>query len=169
MARPTIQSRYSQRGGFRCAITGTVVEGSDRAPTGARIELRKMSVYQVGELRERFDLVLFMGVLYHLRHPLLALDLLHEHAVGGLMVFQSLLRGSVEAGPVSADYPFSEREIFERADFPKLFFIENSYSSDHTNWWIPNRAAAEAMLRSSGFEIVDHPEDEIFICRRRDP
>jgi tRNA (mo5U34)-methyltransferase len=136
--------------------------------TGARIELRKMSVYQVGELRERFDLVLFMGVLYHLRHPLLALDLLHEHAVGGLMVFQSLLRGSADAGPVSADYPFSEREIFERADFPKLFFIENSYSSDDTNWWIPNRAAAEAMLRSAGFEIVDHPEDEIFICRRRD-
>jgi tRNA (mo5U34)-methyltransferase len=135
--------------------------------TGAPIELRKMSVYQVAELRERFDLVLFMGVLYHLRHPLLALDLLHEHVVGDRLVFQSLLRGSGEAGPVDRDYPFSEREIFERPDFPKLFFIENSYSSDDTNWWIPNRAAAEAMLRSSGFEILDHPEDEIFICRRR--
>jgi tRNA (mo5U34)-methyltransferase len=135
--------------------------------TGARIELRRMSVYEVAGLGERFDLVLFMGVLYHLRHPLLALDLLHEHVVGDRMVFQSLLRGASEAGPVDGDYPFSEREIFERPDFPKLFFIENSYSSDDTNWWIPNRAAAEAMLRSSGFEILDHPEDEIFICRRK--
>ena len=46
---------------------------------GLRIEFRKMSAYDVGELREQFDLVIFMGVLYHLRHPLLALDLIHEH------------------------------------------------------------------------------------------
>src|ERR1044072_5972825 len=44
--------------------------------SGAEIEFRKLSVYRVGELHEKFDLVLFMGVLYHLRHPLLALELL---------------------------------------------------------------------------------------------
>ena len=53
-----------------------------------------MSVYEVADLREKFDLVLFMGVLYHLRHPLLALDLLHDHVVKDLLVFQSLLSGS---------------------------------------------------------------------------
>src|SRR5690606_30491661 len=37
------------------------------------IEFRKLSVYDVGALGERFDVVIFMGVLYHLRHPLLAL------------------------------------------------------------------------------------------------
>src|SRR3546814_10130780 len=42
----------------------------------ADIEFRQMSVYDVAGLGERFDLVLFMGVLYHLRHPLLALDLI---------------------------------------------------------------------------------------------
>ncbi len=48
---------------------------------GAEIEFRELDVYRIAELRERFDLVLFMGVMYHLRHPLLALDLLWEHAV----------------------------------------------------------------------------------------
>src|SRR3954447_25034727 len=43
---------------------------------GVDIELRCLSVYDVDRLRERFDIVLFMGVLYHLRHPLLALDLI---------------------------------------------------------------------------------------------
>src|SRR5437588_7376526 len=43
--------------------------------SGVEIELRRLSVYDVAQLRERFDVVLFMGVLYHLRHPLLALDL----------------------------------------------------------------------------------------------
>src|SRR5207249_11310632 len=61
--------------------------------TGADIEFRRMSVYRVADLRERFDLVLFMGVLYHLRHPLLALDLLRLYLVKDRMVFQSLVRG----------------------------------------------------------------------------
>jgi tRNA (mo5U34)-methyltransferase len=129
------------------------------------IDFRKMSVYDVARLGERFDLVLFMGVLYHLRHPLLALDLLKEHAVGKLLVFQSLLRGSDDAGYLAPDYPFVETEIFRRPDFPCMYFIEQSYSGDQTNWWIPNRACAEAMLRSAGFQIVAHPEQEVFVCR----
>src|SRR5436305_2564814 len=43
------------------------------------IEFAKLDVYDVAALGEKFDLVIFMGVLYHLRHPLLALDLLREH------------------------------------------------------------------------------------------
>jgi SAM-dependent methyltransferase len=39
---------------------------------GHDIELRELDVYRVGELGARFDLVIFMGVLYHLRHPLLS-------------------------------------------------------------------------------------------------
>ena len=49
-----------------------------------------------------------------------------------------------------------------------MYFIEESYAGDPTNWWIPNRACAEAMLRSAGFEIVAHPESEVYVCRRRD-
>ena len=132
---------------------------------GADIEFRRMTVYEVGRLRERFDLVLFLGVLYHLRHPLLALDLLHEHVSSDLLVFQSMLRGSSETGPIAPDYPFSETAVFERPDFPRLHFVERRYSGDPTNWWIPNRACMEAMLRSAGFEIVAHPVAEVFVCR----
>ena len=133
---------------------------------GADIDFRRLTVYEVARLGEQFDIVLFMGVLYHLRHPLLALDLLHEHVVGDTLIFQTMLRGSDGVGPVAADYPFSEAGIFERSDFPKLHFIEGKYAGDHTNWWIPNRAAAEAMLRSAGFAIVSHAAPEVFLCRR---
>ena len=134
----------------------------------AEIEFRQLSVYRVGDLREQFDLVLFMGVLYHLRHPLLALELLHEHVVADLLVTQSLLRGSPETMNVAADFPFWEEDAFQRDEFPRLHFVENRFANDPTNWWIPNRACFEAMLRSAGFEILDHPEDEVFICRRRE-
>jgi tRNA (mo5U34)-methyltransferase len=133
---------------------------------GVEIEFRQMSVYELPTLGERFDLVLFMGVLYHLRHPLLALDILHEHVVGDTLVFQSMLRGSAEAGAVDPDYVFWQTEHFEAPSYPRMYFVEHKYSGDPTNWWIPNRACAEAMLRSAGFEIVAHPEAEVFVCRR---
>src|SRR5213075_1439130 len=76
------------------------------------IELRQLSVYDVAKLGERFDIVLFMGVLYHLRHPLLALDLIHEHVAKDLFVFQSMQRGSEEVEPVEKNYHFWETEIF---------------------------------------------------------
>lgn len=132
---------------------------------GADIEFRQLSVYDVATLKERFDLVLFMGVLYHLRHPLLALDLIREHAAKDLLVFQSMLRGTQEVEAVEPDYPFSAAEHFERPGYPRMAFIENKYCGDETNWWVPNRACAEAMLRSAGFRVIDHPEDEVFVCR----
>lgn len=133
---------------------------------GVDLELRQLSVYDVAALGERFDLVLFMGVLYHLRHPLLALDLIHEHVARDLLVFQSMQRGSEAVEPVASDYPFWEAAVFDRPGFPHLYFIERRYAGDPTNWWIPNRACSEAMLRSAGFEVIDHPEAEVFICRR---
>lgn len=133
---------------------------------GFDIEFMRMSVYDVARLGRSFDVVMFMGVLYHLRHPLLALDLIHEHAASDMLIFQSMLRGDDGVEDVSDDYPFSETAVFNRSSFPKLHFIEKSYSNDDTNWWLPNRACAEAMLRSSGFEITGHPEKEVFICRR---
>ena len=131
------------------------------------IELRCMSVYEVAQLREKFDWVLFMGVFYHLRHPLLALDLIREHAAKDWLIFQSMLRGSRQIAEVEEDYAFAEKEIFDSPGFPRMHFIEQRYSNDHTNWWIPNRACAEAMLRSSGFDIHSHPEEEVYVCRRR--
>jgi tRNA (mo5U34)-methyltransferase len=133
---------------------------------GLDVEWRRLSVYEVARLGERFDLVIFMGVLYHLRHPLLALDLLREHVVGDLLLFQSMQRGAEEVTTLAPDYPFWEARIFERPEFPRLHFLEQKYAGDPTNWWIPNRACVEAMLRSSGFEVVDHPEGEVYLCRR---
>jgi tRNA (mo5U34)-methyltransferase len=134
--------------------------------TGLDIEFRNLSVYDVGALGERFDLVLFMGVLYHLRHPLLALDLIHAHAAKDMLVFQSMQRGSREVEAIEENPNFWQTEQFDRPGYPKLHFIEKRYADDPTNWWVPNRACAEAMLRSAGFEIVDHPEDEVYVCRR---
>ena len=130
------------------------------------IEIRRMSVYDIGSLGENFDIVLFMGVFYHLRHPLLALDLIHEHVARETLIFQSMQRGGALIDPLEENYEFSQTDIFDSDGFPRLHFIERRYASDPTNWWIPNRAGVEAMLRDAGFDIVSHPESEVYICRR---
>lgn len=132
---------------------------------GLEIEFERISVYELPVRGERFDVVLFMGVFYHLRYPLLALDLLRRYVAKDWFVFQSMLRGSRTVAELEDDYPFSERAMFDKPGFPKLHFVENSYSQDPTNWWIPNRACAQAVLRSAGFRIEAEPEAEVFICR----
>ncbi len=99
------------------------------------VEFRKLSVYDVGALGEKFDVVIFMGVLYHLRHPLLALDLIHQHVASDILIFQSMQRGSNQVLPLEEDYPFEEREIFYDTGYPKLHFVEREYAHDWTNWW----------------------------------
>jgi tRNA (mo5U34)-methyltransferase len=135
--------------------------------SGVDLDLQPLSVYEVSRLRERFDLVLFMGVLYHLRHPLLALDLIHEHVARDLLLFQSMQRGSDRVTPVAADYDFWDQDVFDDPGYPRLHFVEQRYAGDPTNWWVPNRACAEAMLRSAGFAILEHPEPEVYLCRRQ--
>ena len=80
-------------------------------------------------------------------------------------------QGSSEVAEVPEDHPFhapgtwGPPPVFDEPGYPKMHFIERSFANDWTNWWAPNRACSAAMLRASGFEIVAHPEDEVFLCR----
>lgn len=135
---------------------------------GLQIDLRKLSVYEVDKIAGEFDYVIFMGVFYHLRYPLFALDKIIKK-MRGTLVFQTMIRGSEEIRTWESDYSFWTKDIFADPAFPAMYFIEHSYSHDYTNWWIPNRAAVEAMLRSSGLKIVQQPESETWICVLHNP
>jgi tRNA (mo5U34)-methyltransferase len=95
-----------RRGAARVVGTDTDPRYLEQARLASRalglrdIEFRQLSVYDVAALGERFDLVIFMGVLYHLRHPLLALDLIRSHVAGDMLLFQSLQRGSADIAEV---------------------------------------------------------------------
>jgi tRNA (mo5U34)-methyltransferase len=128
------------------------------------VEFEKWSVYDVDQIAGQFDYVLFMGVFYHLRYPLYALDKVITK-VRGRLVFQTMVRGSTASPDLRDDYQFWDKEVFSDPHFPCMYFIEKKYAGDPTNWWIPNHGAMEAMLRSSGLEILAHPEAETWICR----
>ena len=131
-----------------------------------RVEFRQMGVYDLARTDEQFDLVLFMGVLYHLRYPLLALDIVTER-VSGTLVFQTLTLPGDEQVEPPADLPIDERERLLEPGWPLMAFVENRMAGDPTNWWLANAAAVEAMLRSTGLRVVERPGHEIWICERQ--
>lgn len=146
-----VDARYLEQARFAAGVLGL------------EVEWRQMSIYHLDEIGGPFDLVLFLGLFYHLRYPLYGLDLVVKK-VGGQLVFQSMVRGAEPDDAPAADYDFWDHTPFQRPGFPRLHFIERRYAGDPTNWWIPNRAAVEAMLRSAGLRLVAHPEAETWIC-----
>jgi tRNA (mo5U34)-methyltransferase len=128
-----------------------------------RVTFAAMQVYDLAWTAERYDLVLFMGVLYHLRHPQLALDLV-ARLVRGRLVFQTLtMPGAAPVAP-PADLPIEQRERLTEPGWPRLAFVERSLAGDPTNWWVADDACAQAMLRSSGLRVTATPGHEIYVC-----
>ena len=131
-----------------------------------RVELRRTQVYDLARSGERYDLILFLGVLYHLRHPLLALDLLAARA-SRLLVLQTLTMPGEEPIEPPEDLDLDERNRLRDPGWPAMAFIERRLADDPTNWWAPNHACVEAMARSAGLEVVARPGHEIVVCRPR--
>jgi tRNA (mo5U34)-methyltransferase len=139
------------------------------------VRFERGSVYDLARRDKRYDVVVFMGLFYHLRYPLLALDTVARRC-RDLLVFQSLsLPESSDGDPHDQlAHPFgdhthdslAERDAMTRPGWPKLAFVERELAGDPTNWWVPNHAAIEAMLRSVGLRVDHRPGHELYICRR---
>jgi tRNA (mo5U34)-methyltransferase len=90
---------------------------------------------------------------------------------GDLLLFQTMQQGSDELADVPADHPFfvpgttQPPAYFDEPGYPKMHFIEREFSHDWTNWWAPNTACSQAMLRSAGFTIEARPDADVYLCR----
>ena len=115
------------RFGFR--ETGALLEST--------AEFVQCSVYQLPTvLTERFDVVVFLGVLHHLRHPLLALDAIRRIANDAVYLETSV-----------ADYcddPTQPTARFHRLD---------DLAGDASNWWSPTTRTLDEWCRSAGFDV----------------
>jgi tRNA (mo5U34)-methyltransferase len=129
------------------------------------IELREMDTNDVESLGT-FDYVIFVGVLYHLKHPLYALEKIAKVCTD-TMFFQSVVRGPLGDFTPKDDYPNSEAAVFDLPEYPKLYFIEKSFNGDVSNWWFATQSCLTGMLRTVGFrEIIPTSSADTFICRK---
>lgn len=129
-----------------------------------QITLEHKQVYDLAREDKQYDIIWFMGVFYHLRYPLLALDII-SRKTREMLAFQTLTMPGGGSFEPSEDYTMDERDQMTDPEWPKAAFVEKWFNGDPTNWWIPNNSCIEAMLRSSGFKIINQPGREIFLCR----
>jgi tRNA (mo5U34)-methyltransferase len=107
-----------------------------RQALGSRVEDVDVDVMDLSPERVgTFDVVFFLGVLYHLRHPLLALERVAS-VTRELLVMETVVDLVGLRRPAMAFFPGTE------------------LNRDSTNWWAPNAPCLAAMLRSVGFTRV---------------
>jgi len=111
---------------------------------GSRVDYRQMSVYDLdpNELG-RFDIVLFMGVLYHLKHPLLALEKVCSVAKDLVAVESFVLKDRHRPGLGVEAHPLME------------FYEGNEFGGEFDNWVAPTVPCLLGFCRSAGFARVE--------------
>ena len=128
-----------------------------------KVTFRQMQVYDLAKLEQSFDIIIFMGVFYHLRYPMLALDIITQK-VNKLLVFQTLTMPGEKVFETKPDMTMDERDDMLKKGWPLMAFIEKRLANDPTNWWAPNHSCIEAMLRTCGLKVLDHPGHEMYIA-----
>jgi tRNA (mo5U34)-methyltransferase len=128
-----------------------------------RVRFERRQVYDLAHSAERFDLVLFLGVLYHLRYPMLGLDIVTQK-VRRLLVFQTLTAPGDEVFEQTWGRDFADRDLTRDPGWPRMVFFEHGFAGDYTNWWAPTHAGVEAMLRAAGMRVLSRPAHEFYLC-----
>ena len=116
-----------------------------RSALNSRVEYRQMDVYELTpDTVGRFDIVLFMGVLYHLKHPLLALERVCALTTGMAAVDSFILRERLRPGENVED-----RAVME-------FYETDEFGGQTDNWCAPSLPCLMALCRTAGFARVEY-------------
>lgn len=112
------------------------------------------TVYDVAQLRIRgrrlrpqfgtFDTIFLLGVLYHMRHPLLALDTIAKVCKPGAELYIESAVCDQYSPYKKGTPPYDGRCVME-------FYPTNEYSNRSTNWWTPNLMCLINMVAQAGF------------------
>lgn len=131
------------------------------------IEYRQQNIYEFLLTNEQiFDYVIFLGVFYHLRYPLLALDMISKITKEKLY-FQTEIKDSNSSKKILQipdNIRYDQMDMINHPDFPKMNFIEKNLAGVYNNWFVCNSSAVYSILRSSGFRNIIRSGLDCFIC-----
>ncbi len=120
---------------------------------GSKVEYRQANIYDLTpDAVGKFDVVLFLGLLYHLPDPMQAINLvralctgrlcMETHAIDNcLMMPDGKMSTLKDVAPVLANIPLMQ------------FYPGTSLSGDHTNYWGPNLKCLTGMLEECRFKV----------------
>ncbi len=103
----------------------------------------RASVYDLSpDIHGTFDIVFFLGLIYHLRHPLLALDRIYNVASGRLFANSPIINSGIYDKTLSedgrSDFPTRGTSL---QHMPITYFSKGDETGDAYNWFMPNSPA----------------------------
>jgi tRNA (mo5U34)-methyltransferase len=145
--------------GFELAARGARVTATDVFTPGYRnvewlanlwqlpVEYRQTTLYT--HKAEPYDVVLCLGVFYHLQYPLLGLHCLNQLCNDQLVLESEIRRGWS----------------------PTLKFLPGKeLNRDPSNWWVPTKKCLIAMVESAGFKVersIQHTHHRFMLSARK--
>ena len=140
------------------------------------VEYVQGNAYDLARLTTgKFDLVCFLGVYYHMKHPLLAFEQIHSVlADDGLLAFEGecLLNHAEVPGSPGASRPELVRAL-ATSELPLTLFYATTYKDDPTNWFVPNLACVRQWIEASALELLSwgtedsHPFQRMYGTARK--
>jgi len=138
-----------------------------RKVLGLEVEFRRLNVYELNPRTiGQFDITLALGLLYHLKHPVLALENLYQVTKELLIIETAIM--PPERTPESFMHPLGEAQML----LHPLALVENpaGVKEQIFNWFLPGVEALKAWLRAAGFDEVQEVEIKneraVLLCRK---
>ena len=122
---------------------------------GVDIDYRLMDAHDIGKLNQTFDIVVFAGILYHLKHPLQVLEALGNMCRDAILVeTECIVEDSRNCVVVRQGRP-AEPQLAHKGI---MKFVEHTeLNGDPSNWWVPDVECVMGMLRTAGFVYLSRP------------
>ena len=121
----------------------------------SKVKWLTANVYKINQLNlGKFDVILFLGVIYHLRNPYLAIDRIYDALkIGGKVIVESHV---IDGGFVNEDGDWMNlTELDPRLAKLQIaqFYKGGDLGGDHTSPWAPSLNTLEIMFQNSGFQV----------------
>jgi tRNA (mo5U34)-methyltransferase len=124
---------------------------------GLDIEYVPMDAHAIRDLRERFDLVVFTGILYHLKDPLHVIEAVGECCGDAVIVESEVLADDPRTCVYVRQGPHGQTPVTPVQTGIMKFLERDDLNGDPSNWWVPDVECVRGMLRTAGFSAFSRP------------
>lgn len=125
------------------------------AMKGSKAVYVRDSVYNLAShFKEHFDIILFFGVYYHLKNPMLAFENIHQALKkDGIMLFEgAVLEYAYDMDPVWAE---RKDRMGPYLEIPLCYYTTGDCYGHFSNWYVPNVLCLREWIKSAGFALGD--------------
>jgi tRNA (mo5U34)-methyltransferase len=121
------------------------------------IEYRPIDAHDIAKIDEQFDLVMFAGILYHLKNPLFVLEEIGRLCRDAVVVESEVIPEDSRNLLMARLGPPGNVKLTPATKGFMKFYERDELNGDKSNWWAPDTECLMGMLRVAGFKYFSRP------------